>query len=78
VGESEEAIMVEKTIELTATSSSSIEEAVNVAVARAAVTIQNIRRFRVKEIRGVIENGTVTQWQVTIDLSFVVAERIHE
>jgi flavin-binding protein dodecin len=70
--------MVEKTIELTATSSSSIEEAVNVAVARAAVTIQNIRRFRVKEIRGVIENGTVTQWQVTIDLSFVVAERIHE
>jgi flavin-binding protein dodecin len=70
--------MVEKTIELTATSSSSIEEAVNVAVARAAVTIQNIRRFRVKEIRGVIENGAVTQWQVTIDLSFVVAERIHE
>jgi flavin-binding protein dodecin len=70
--------MVEKTIELTATSSSSIEEAVNVAVARAAVTIQNIRRFRIKEIRGVIENGAVTQWQVTIDLSFVVAERIHE
>ncbi len=70
--------MVEKTIELTATSSSSIEEAVNVAVARAAVTIQNIRRFRIKEVRGVIENGAVAQWQVTIDLSFVVSERIHE
>ncbi len=70
--------MVEKTIELTGTSTASIEEAVNVAIGRAAVTIQNLRRFRVKEIRGVVENGVVAQWHVTIDLSFVVTERVHE
>lgn len=70
--------MVEKTIELTGTSTSSIEEAVNVAIGRAAVTIQNLRRFRLKQVEGVVENGLVTQWRVTIDLSFVVTERIHE
>lgn len=70
--------MVEKTIELTGTSTSGIEEAVQVAIARAAVTIQNIRRFRIKEVRGVVENGAVSQWQVTIDLSFVVTELVHE
>lgn len=70
--------MVEKTIELTGTSTSGIEEAIQVAIARAAVTIQNIRRFRIKEVRGVVENGAVAQWQVTIDLSFVVTERVHE
>ncbi len=70
--------MVEKTIELTAVSASGIEEAVQVAVARAAVTIEHIRRFRVKEVRGGIENGVITQWQVTIELSFVVTERVHE
>lgn len=70
--------MVEKTIELTATSTSSIEEAVNVAIGRAAVTIQNLRRFRVKEVQGVVENGVVTQWRVTIELSFAVTERVHE
>jgi flavin-binding protein dodecin len=70
--------MVEKTIELTGTSTASIEEAVNVAIGRAAVTIQNLRRFKIKEIRGVVENGAVSQWHVTIDLSFVVTERVHE
>ncbi len=70
--------MVEKTIELTGTSTSGIEEAVNVAIGRAAVTIQNLRQFRVKEIRGIVENGAVAQWRVTIDLSFVVAEQVHE
>ena len=70
--------MVEKTIELTGTSTSGIEEAIQVAIARAAVTIQNIRRFRIKEVQGVVENGAVAQWQVTIDLSFVVTERVHE
>jgi flavin-binding protein dodecin len=38
--------MVEKTIDLTGTSANSIEDAVNLAVARAAVTIEGIRRVR--------------------------------
>ena len=42
--------MVEKTIELTGTSANSIEDAVNLAVSRAAVTIENIRHLRVLDI----------------------------
>jgi flavin-binding protein dodecin len=70
--------MVEKTIELTGVSASSIEEAVNIAVSRAAVTIQNIRRVRVKEIQATVDNGGVMHWRVTVDLSFSVSDRLHE
>ena len=70
--------MVEKTIELTGTSANSIEDAVNIAVSRAAVTIQNIRRVRVKDISATIENGSVAQWRVNIDLAFAVSDRLHE
>ena len=70
--------MVEKTIELTGTSANSIEDAVNIAVSRAAVTIESIRRVHVKDISATIENGTVAQWRVSIDLSFAVQDRLHE
>ena len=60
--------MVEKTIELTGASVSSIEDAVNIAVSRASVTIQSIRQARVLDINAVIENGAVAQWRVKIDL----------
>jgi flavin-binding protein dodecin len=70
--------MVEKTIELTGTSANSIEEAVNIAVSRAAVTIQNIRRVHIKSIDATIENGIVSQWRVGVDLSFAVSDHLHE
>ncbi len=70
--------MVEKTIELTGTSANSIEDAVNIAVSRASVTIESIRRVRVKDISAAIEQGTVSHWRVTIDLSFAVQDRLHE
>jgi len=70
--------MVEKTIELTGTSANSIEDAVNLAVARAAVTIENIRNVRVLEVNASIDNAAVAQWRVKVALSFVVAERLHE
>jgi len=70
--------MVEKTIELTGQSANSIEDAVNIAVSRASVTIQSIRRVRIKDISATIEQGAVAHWRVTIDLSFAVQDRMHE
>jgi len=70
--------MVEKTIELTGQSANSIEDAVTLAVSRAAVTIQSIRRVRIKDISADVENGAVAHWRVTIDLSFAVQDRMHE
>ena len=70
--------MVEKTIELTGTSANSIEDAVNLAVSRAAVTIENIRHLRVLDVTANVENGAVAQWRVKIALSFAIQDRLHE
>jgi len=70
--------MVEKTVELTGTSATSIEEAVNIAVSRAAVTIDSIRSLRVTDISATVEHGAVVQWRVKVALSFAIHDRLHE
>jgi len=61
---------VYKKIELTGSSATSIEDAVNNALARAAKTVRNMRWFEVLETRGVIEDDHVSSWQVTIKVGF--------
>ena len=61
-----------KIIELTGTSTKSIEDAVDKAIKRAHKTIQNLRWFEVIETRGNIEKGKVHHWQVTIKAGFAV------
>lgn len=70
--------MVEKTIELTGTSVNSIEDAVHLAVSRAAVTIDGIRRVDIVAVSGTVEQGVVASWQVKLKLTFTVQDRLHE
>jgi len=63
---------VYKLIELTGTSTTSIEEAVDQAIKRAHKTIKNLCWFQVVETRGNIEKGKVHHWQVTIKVGFEV------
>jgi dodecin len=70
--------MVEKTIELTGTSVNSIEDAVNLAVSRAAVTIDSIRRVEIAGVSATVENGSVASWQVKVKLTFGIQDRLHE
>lgn len=70
--------MVEKIIDLIGISSNSIEDAVQIALARAGVTISGIHRAQVKDICAVVENNKVTQWRVSIQASFVVKDQLHE
>jgi flavin-binding protein dodecin len=70
--------MVEKTIELTGTSTNSIEDAVNIAVSRAAVTIDSLRHAQIVDITATITNGSVSQWRVKLKVSFAVQDRLHE
>jgi len=65
---------VYKLIELTGTSTESIEDAVDKAIKRAHKTIDNLRWFQVIETRGNIEEGRVHHWQVTIKVGFAVNE----
>ena len=63
---------VYKLIELTGSSTVSIEDAVDKAIKRAHKTIKNLCWFQVVETRGNIEKGRVHHWQVTIKVGFAV------
>ena len=63
-----------KLIGLTGTSSTSIEEAVNAALAKAAESIRNMRWFEVVEVRGAVDENKVSQWQVTLKVGFSVED----
>jgi flavin-binding protein dodecin len=63
---------VYKLIELTGTSTLSVEDAVNNAVRRAHKTVKNLRWFQVVDTRGDIVKGHVDHWQVTIKVGFPV------
>ena len=65
---------VYKSIELTGSSQNSIEEAVNNAISRASKTVNHLRWFEVKDIRGVIDGGTVSYWQVKMTIGFTLDE----
>jgi flavin-binding protein dodecin len=63
-----------KKIELVGSSSTSIEDAINNAVAKANKTIHNLRWFEVVETRGNIEDGKVAHFQVTLKIGFKLDE----
>ena len=59
-----------KLVELTGSSKTSIEDAVQNAITKASQTLRNIHWFQVVETRGYVENAKVDYWQVTIKLGF--------
>lgn len=63
---------VYKLIEITGTSSTSIEDAVDRAIRRAHKTVKNLGWFQVVETRGSIARGRVLHWQVTIKVGFTL------
>jgi flavin-binding protein dodecin len=70
--------MVEKTIDLTGISANSIEEAVQLAVARAGVTIKGIHTAHLGDISATVEANKVVRWKVQVKLTFQVKDEIHE
>jgi dodecin len=63
---------VYKHIELTGTSTVSIEDAVNRAIKRAHKTLKHLSWFQIVETRGHIDKGSVQQWQVTVKVGFAI------
>ncbi len=63
-----------KKIEIVGSSQTSIEDAVNNAVAKAAESIRNIRWVEVVETRCHVENQKVAYWQVTVKIGFTLDE----
>jgi flavin-binding protein dodecin len=65
---------VYKLVELVGSSNTSIEDAVQNAITKAAATIRNMRWFQVMDTRGYIGNGHVAYWQVTVKIGFTIED----
>jgi hypothetical protein len=63
---------VYKTTDLVGSSPKSIEQAIENAVARAGKTVRNMRWLEVQEMRGHIEDGKVSHWQVAVRIGFTL------
>lgn len=63
---------VYKLLELTGSSSASIEDAVQKAIAKAHETVRNIHWFTVTETRGHVVEGKVAHWQVSLKIGFTL------
>jgi len=65
---------VYKIIDIAGSSETSIEDAIQRAVARSAQTLKYLRWFEVVQTRGHIENGNVHYYQVTLKIGFTLEE----
>ncbi|MGJ3238328.1 MAG: dodecin [Anaerolineae bacterium] len=63
---------VYKKIEVTGSSTESIEKAIERAVAIASESVKNMRWFEVVETRGHIEDEKVMHYQVTVKIGFTI------
>ncbi|MDJ0974051.1 MAG: dodecin family protein [Planctomycetota bacterium] len=61
-----------KKIEIVGTSPSSVTDAIQGAIDRAASTVHNLKWFEVDEIRGRIDDGKVAEYQVTLKIGFLI------
>jgi flavin-binding protein dodecin len=65
---------VYKIIEIVGSSPTSIEDAIEGAITRAAQTIDDIGWFEVKETRGHVEGGKLAHYQVTLRIGFTLRD----
>ncbi len=65
---------VYKVIEIVGSSSTSSDDAVKNAIARARETVRNMRWFQVTETRGYVDEGGLAYWQVTLKIGFTLED----
>jgi flavin-binding protein dodecin len=63
-----------KIIEMVGSSETSIEDAIEGAIAKISETIRHMRWVEVQQIRGHVENGRLSHYQVTLKAGFTVEE----
>ena len=61
---------VYKSVEITGSSSESVTEAIDRAVAKASETLRHLDWFEVINVRGHISDGRVAHYQVTLKIGF--------
>ncbi len=69
---------VTKTLDLSGTSTESLEGAIEEAVSRASLTISEVQEFEIARVTGTVKDGRVDEYRVWLKVTFVVKERLHE
>ena len=62
-----------KKVELVGSSPTSIEDAINNALAEASKSIKHLERYEVVDTRGPIKDGKAAHFQVTLKVGFRIA-----
>jgi flavin-binding protein dodecin len=65
---------VAKVSEISATSTTSFEDAITTGIARAHKTIRNIKSAWIKEQQVRLENGKIIEYQVNMMITFVLED----
>ena len=65
---------VARITELSARSDTSFEDAIKVALERASSTLRNVSGAWVKEQKVEVSDGTITAWQVVLQVTFVLED----
>lgn len=69
---------VTKTIDVSGTSTQSLEAAVEEAISRSALTIEDVTEFEISKVTGSVKDGRVDEYRVWLKVTFVVKEKLHE
>jgi dodecin len=72
--EAEIRMSVARVTELSATSETGFEDAINQAVARATKTLRGVEGAWVKDQNVMIENGNITGYKVNVEITFLLEE----
>jgi dodecin len=65
---------VARVTEITSSSTKSFEDAVELGIARANKTLQNVRGAWIAEQKVVVENGKITEYRATMKVTFVLTD----
>jgi dodecin len=69
-----DAMSVARVTELSATSQTSFDDAINEAVARATKTLRGVEGAWVKDQNVLIEDGNITGYKVNVEVTFVLED----
>jgi flavin-binding protein dodecin len=61
-----------KKINVTGCSPESYEKAIGAAVSKAGESLHGMAWFEVRELRGAVQDGAVTEYQATVEVAFKV------
>lgn len=65
---------VARVTEITASSKKSFDDAIQVGVARATKTLQNVTGAWIQEMKLDVENGRIVHWRVNMKVTFILKD----